>query len=170
MLTWFTQSPERLHYSNADTLQLDTASYFDDFLALYLNRVAQTFISSDYYNYYDLNRVETNCDMVADSIATIKTRPAITTVTNRTQASIDYFDSLNRIEGNIGTIKDAIGQPLTWTTPKTNWVSAYSSFGYADANRLESNLYELYKLTSNVIDEMEYCGAITAGQSFNLGG
>lgn len=71
---------------------------------------------------------------------------------------IPNFDDLNRIEGNILAIKTAIGEPVGWLTPKTDWVSVVDNFGYIQANRLETNLLALKDLAEQISTGLLYCG------------
>jgi len=123
-------------------------------------------VSSDYYNFADLNRVENNANEIAALIATFTNPITLDSVnTSRDNTSIEFYDSLNRIENNI--LAFAIYLPLVWVTPKTNWASL-SNFDYSDANRLEGNLLALYNMINNIIAEFRYCGqfggAYYAGQ------
>jgi hypothetical protein len=119
----------------------------------------QTFTSSDYYNYDDLNRVENNTQYLNDLLESIGYSPTITGVnTSRDNTSLAYYDDLNRIEQNIQNLVDASYEPLTWETPKTTWVSVIDSFDYTDANRLENNLLNLKNMVDGIIEALLYCG------------
>ena len=125
-------------------------------------------VSSDYYNYGDLNKVESNTDELNTIITSLVPAPTLgAIVTNRTNVTLEYYDSLNRVESNILALKTAFYEPLGWITPKTDWVSL-QAFDNIDANRLESNLLALKTMTDNVIAEFEYCGSITCGEVFNF--
>lgn len=167
-MDWFDLSPGKIVGVDEAT-SLETNNSFDVFLELFINHIGRDFVVSDYYNYYDLNRVETNVDTIADLIETFAVRPTLEAIiTNRTKTSIEYYDSLNRIERNILALKNATYQPTGWITPKTNWVSVVDAFGYTDANRLESNLANLYQTISNIADAHLKCGTFNCGQGNTL--
>jgi spore cortex formation protein SpoVR/YcgB (stage V sporulation) len=85
-------------------------------------------------------------------------------VTNRADGSyLDFYDSINRIEGNILTLYNSYGiAPVGWQTPKTNW-SYDQQFSYKDTNRIEGNEQALYQMVNGIIQEYVVCG-----QSLNL--
>lgn len=124
----------------------------------------------DHYNFEDLNRVESNCQEIADSISTYSTPPTLAGIdTSRDNTDLVFYDDLNRIENNILELKTSTATPLNWITPKTTWATL-NKFDYIDANRLESNLQALNTMANNIILELNYCGEIICGQDFNLGG
>lgn len=115
--------------------------------------------ATDYYNHSDLSRVESNTSFLNDLFVLNGYSPATTTfVTSRTNAYIDYYDSLNRIEANILALKECSFQPLTWSAPKTTWVSVIDAFSYIDANRLETNLSGLKAMIDEIVKAYLYCG------------
>ena len=118
-----------------------------------------------WYNFGDLNRVENNTNEIADIIESYTTRPPIgTVITNRDNTNIDFYDSLNRIENNILTLKNASYEPAGFIQPKTDWESL-QGFSYIDANRLELNLLLLYILVNAIKGGLLHCGAFYAGQN-----
>lgn len=120
--------------------------------------------SEDYYNYGDLDRVEGNSAYLADLLTTYRGQPVtIDTFIDRDIKRIDFYDSLNRIEGNIQTLADNFYTPVGWDVPKTDWQSG-KGFKYSDANRLEKNLFLLYELVTKTIDSMKYCGTFKCGE------
>ena len=121
--------------------------------------------ASDYYNYGDLNRVESNIDETVSVINTVYgTAPSIqTSFTTRTNLSIEFADSLNRIENNILTIKNFLYEPNGWITPKTTWLSN-DVFSYVDAIRLEYNILLLYNLITSSEVSFRRSGDFTCGQ------
>ncbi|WP_019534204.1 hypothetical protein [Paenibacillus ginsengihumi] len=122
----------------------------------------------DYYNFGDLNRVENNSGVIAEILAEYAGRPiTITTVTNRDMRQIEFFDSLNRIEGNIKYLADNFYAPVGWETPKLNWRSG-QVFDYRDAIRLERNLALLYDLLLKTINNLRYCGTFSAGEDGDI--
>lgn len=126
--------------------------------------------STDYYNYDDLNRVESNCQEIENLISTYSVAPTITVKTDRDNTRIEYYENLDTIESNILALRTSTAEPSGWIAPKTNWQSVRGSFSYTDANRLESNVSALYAMINNIIAELEYCGSLRCGQDFNFGG
>lgn len=125
--------------------------------------------TEDYYNFADLNRVEGNTDALADLIATYASRPGVVAVlTSRDMSSIEFFDSLNRVEGNLVILANASYQPPGWITPVLNWASVDASFSFVDANRLEFNLQALLTLINNLKSSFVYAGTFSAGQDIVL--
>lgn len=116
------------------------------------------FGASDYYNYWDLNRVEVEIQKVKDAIELFTSSISLSTrVTSRTNTTITFYDDLNRIENDILTLKNNLFEPLGWSPPKTSWVSL-DKFGMVDANRLENNLKLLYDMAVNVYSYLMYSG------------
>ena len=121
--------------------------------------------SADYYNFGDLNRVESNTQEIANMIGSYGYTPSlISVITDRDNTRIEFYDDLNRVESNILLLKDSTYTPTDFETPKTNWRSASDVFDYNSANRLENNLLRLYNMVNNIIDYFAYCGATTCGQ------
>jgi hypothetical protein len=118
----------------------------------------------DRYNYWDYNRVENNTIAVSQLLALYGYINALqTTITSRTNLSLDFYDSLNRIETNIlillQTLLLSIGyMPSAWIPPVTNWTYDVP-FDYNTPNRWEQNLNLIYAIFNNVITEYKYCGA-----------
>lgn len=120
--------------------------------------------SQDYYNFSDLNRVEIDTKYIAAVLSDFRAVPInLDTVTNRDTKRFEYYDSMNRVEGNEQILADNFFQPVGWETPKTNWRSG-GRFDYRDANRLEKNLLLLCDLVLKAIDNLKYCGTFSAGE------
>jgi hypothetical protein len=111
----------------------------------------------DYYNATDLNRVENNTKVIADMLGI-----AISTIiTDRNYTSLEFYDSLNRIEANIEALHTL---SMAWTTMKTSWKNDNEQkFNYEDANRLEINLLNLYTILYNNLKARKYCGQTICG-------
>jgi hypothetical protein len=117
----------------------------------------------DYYNSEDLNRVESNTIEVAQLIQQLVgiNVNLETTKTDRDYTTIEFADSLNRIERNIEklSVLNLSGlKPL-----KTNW-QVGDTFSYRDANRLENNLAILHPVLYKNITNVNYCGMVTCGE------
>ena len=144
------------------TTKDDTDPTWGDNLKLIINMFKIDWGPDDYYNAEDFNRVENNTLEVVKLInellgSDIKLEPV---VTNRNYSSIEFPDSLNRIERNIE--KDS-SLNLNGIVPmKTTW-KVGDSFSYRDANRLENNLYIIYSLLIKNIGNVPYCGIFNCG-------
>lgn len=121
--------------------------------------------SSDYYNFADLNRVESNSVFLAEKLGEYfsKTITLNGVTTNRTMERIEFNDQLNRIEGNIAILASNFYKPVGWKEVKTTW-SANQPFDYTDANRLENNLFLIYTLLMDAINNYKYAGTFMAGE------
>lgn len=118
--------------------------------------------SEDYYNFEDLDRVENNTQVVAELIKLFDTIPDLEINTNRDIKSIEFAESLNRIENNIKILGERRILP-GWISPKIDW-EYNQRFSYVDANRLERNLELLYKHYKGNSKLFRYCGAYTCGE------
>ena len=60
----------------------------------------------DYYNAGDLNRVESNTQYIAEYIRNISYNiPGLNIITDRDIHSIDFLNSINRVEGNLAKLR-----------------------------------------------------------------
>jgi hypothetical protein len=97
----------------------------------------------DFYNYDDLNRVETNTSLLKNRLNVIGYNPNINLiVTNRDNKAFTYYDDLNRVESNILALRNVIYQPTGWLNPIVYRQDNFDGrrFDFNDANRLEINL------------------------------
>lgn len=119
--------------------------------------------AQDKYNYYDLNRVENNTLKVYLLMKYVLGSPDIESVVlDRDYSTIEFADSLNRLERNIQTLSNQL--KLDGIKPsKTNW-QVGDPFDYNDANRLETNLAILYPVLLNNLDTLRYCGTFNCGE------
>ena len=118
--------------------------------------------SEDCYNFEDLNRVESNTKIVAGLVKLFDRIPDLETNTNRDMSSIEFAESLNRIENNIKILGERRILP-GWISPKMDW-EYNQRFSYVDANRLEKNLKLLYEYYKGNSELFKYCGAYTCGE------
>lgn len=122
----------------------------------------------DYYNYWDLDRVEANTAYLATIPDVFYPPPALEPpVTNRTMLMLEFYDGLNRAERNIDKLRAALYTPLGWEQAKTDWRSG-QPFKYKDAARLENNLLRLHVLIMAIIDAFRYCGEVICGDGGEL--
>ena len=119
--------------------------------------------ADDYYNFDDLNRVEEATGELAVKVASFTGNTYnFVLVTNRTVASIETYESLNRIESNIAALSADLNKPKGYTEAKTNWF--YNTpFSFEDANRLEKNLIILNLYAAGNIYSLKYCGMTITG-------
>lgn len=115
--------------------------------------------AQSYYNYTDWNRVENNLNALVTLIQACGYNLTLTTITNRADGSyLDFYDSLNRIEGNILALFNCYAvAPPGWITPKVSWTFDMP-ISYADTNRMEGNETALYNMVNGIIQEYPVCG------------
>lgn len=118
---------------------------------------------TDYYNFEDLNRVEYYTQLVSELVVFFRGNTAANNFfSERDMTSIEFADSLNRLEKNIEVLLSELNNPTGTIQPKTDWWYN-TSFSYIDANRLETNLLLLYKYVQGNINNFKYCGTFTCG-------
>jgi len=116
----------------------------------------------DYYNAEDVNKLEANTQYMLEFLKSIHyVFPDIIIKTDRTLESIEFLDSINRIEDNVEAIRHAFVTPIGWL-PKEIWIVG-KTFDYTDANRLENNIYILYVTAKLAKDSQIYCGTFSCG-------
>jgi hypothetical protein len=124
--------------------------------------------SEDYYNADDFNRVEADTQYIAEYLISIGyIMPELNIKTDRDITSIDFLSSVNRIEGNIESIKNAFITPVGWQNKKLWTISP--KFDFKDANRLENNLSALHSLAKIVKDNLIFCGTFSIGADWEGG-
>lgn len=130
-----------------------------------INSLKTDWLPSDYYNAGDLNRVEQATQVVRDRIVVFRGEviPIDGVKTNRTDQTIEFADSLNRIETNISRLKASFSETYVFNPSKTNWTHDIP-FSFADARRLEEDLYNMWFRIENNITNIPYCGTIVAGE------
>ncbi|MBB6716375.1 hypothetical protein [Clostridium gasigenes] len=119
--------------------------------------------SEDSYNAEDLNRVEINTLEVAsliEQVVDINVNLEETTTT-RNYSSIEFADSLNRVERNLQKLSVINLNGLK--DLKTTW-KVGDSFSYVDAIRLENNLVILHKVLEENLININYCGTFNCGE------
>jgi hypothetical protein len=130
-----------------------------------IDSLKMDWLPSDYYNAEDLNRVEQATLTVRDKVATFRGQLVQIDGTNttRTESTIEFADSLNRIETNILRLILTFPNTTIFQEMKTDWTHDVP-FDFSDANRLEKNLYDMYYNIENNISNIPYCGEIIAGE------
>jgi hypothetical protein len=123
--------------------------------------------SEDYYNFEDLNKVESNTQLVAEYIRSLQYDiPELITRTDRNMTSIDFKSSIERVQENIEKIRMNFLTPLNYQGTREN---ISKGFSYIDANRLEDNIQKLYELALIVKDNLIYCGTFNCGSEWEGG-
>jgi hypothetical protein len=115
--------------------------------------------ASNYFNYSDFNCIENNINVLISLLQICGYNLNLTIIASRADGSyLDFYDSLNRIEGNILSVYNCYkNAPSGWLTPVTNWTYDMP-FSYVDTNRMENNELGLYNMLNSVIQELPYCG------------
>lgn len=124
--------------------------------------------ASNYINYPDWNRIENNIFELYTYLNSIQYTVPLPSATNttRTVSSIDYLSSINRIENNLDAIRLAFINPVGYLGKKT-WTVG-KGFDFNDANRLETNVKQLYDLGFTTFQNYRYCGTQTCGNTWGL--
>ncbi|WP_424766292.1 hypothetical protein [Paenibacillus sp. sgz302251] len=152
-------------YDDTQGAEVFFIDFIDPALLFYDPRIdwtAQNFINAD-----DFNAIEWNGETVKQFLESIQYEmPALTTVTNRTQASVDFLTSINRIENNLDAIRSAFLTPPSYQ-PKKVWTLG-KGFNNNDAIRLEQNIKLLMDYGLLVYQSFRYCGATICGDGGGL--
>lgn len=122
-------------------------------------------LSTDFINFGDWNRIESNVADLASYLQSIQYNvPTPSVVTNRTVTSIDFLQSINRIENNLDAIQASFGMvPPSYLAKKT-WAVGIG-FSNTDANRLENNTQILKTYGQLVVTSYRYSGMATCGET-----
>lgn len=119
--------------------------------------------SSDYYNGWDLNRIEENTEAVRALLVSIGySIPALTINTSRIYESYDNITSINRIESNLNTLKTSYLTPVGWQSVVT-WDKS-TAFTAETANRWANSTVLLYEAAVNTRNGQRYAGTFSAGE------
>lgn len=121
--------------------------------------------SEDFFNFDDMNRVESNTGYLKELIEFLQGAFTIEEIKiNRDMLSFDFDNNLNRIERNIDRLRQEFYAPIGWEVPRTDWEGGISKFSFNDANRLEKNLKVLYDFAMSTVDSLQYCGTFSCGE------
>lgn len=152
-------------YNNAGTsVQYSTVIYkLDDIITPKIDWKAE-----DYYNADDLNRIEANTQYLADYLRSLYySIPTQEIKVDRDIISIDFANSINRVENNIETLKNNFLTPPGYRGIK-QWMLGMG-FNYEDANRLEDNLRLLYEWAKKAKDNQIFSGTFSCGSDWEGG-
>lgn len=130
-----------------------------------IDSLKMNWLPSDFYNCEDLNRVEEAVLVVKEKVIVFRGEivPIDGTNTTRSESTIEFADSLNRVETNISRLILTFPNTNIFGGTKTNWTHDVP-FDFADANRLEKNLYDMYYTIENNITNIPYCGQRITGE------
>ena len=121
-------------------------------------------LPTDYYNFEDLNLVEQATSIVGNTLENFRgVVIPLTTVQNRTISSIEFADSLNRIEENILTLIDTFPNKTIFDSTVIVW-AFNMPFDYNDANRFARNLKTMFTYIQSNITNRPYTGQFIVGQ------
>jgi hypothetical protein len=120
-------------------------------------------VSTDYYNANDINRVENNIGMVRQMLVAIGYNiSAMTINTSRVNSNYDLVSSINRIENNLNNLRLEFVTPTNWL-PLITW-TIDTKLTHNDANRWESNIKSLYDLATAVPQSFRHAGTFNSAQ------
>ncbi len=129
----------------------------------YTITVKENWSGTESIEFDDFNRIEANTATLQAYLLSLQYEIAVlSTVTNRTQAYIDFLAGINRIEGNLETIRLNFATPPGYLPAKT-WVLR-KGFDNTDANRLEKDIRLLFQMAYEVYQSFRYCGTFYAGE------
>lgn len=114
-----------------------------------------------YYNYTDLNRIETWCEYLANLLTSYSYPVSITIKKNWTMSDLPNANDMERIRGNVNGIKTAF-YAYTDVPENLNYMTIEK------ANDIEKILSELDFLTKNMISSFRYSNTFNSGESEGL--
>ena len=109
-------------------------------------------------NYIDLNRIENNCDYIANQLNVYGHSIAIAVKTDWTVRDFPYRSQIDRIRDNVDDMLDALHR-----LPDSPDIRYWDSLDWNDANSLEQNLCNLYGLLQRMADVFLICGNAHGG-------
>ena len=114
--------------------------------------------SKGYYNYTDLNRIETWCEYLANILNHYSYFVDIKTKTNWTMLDLPKQSEMKRIRGNINTLKQAY---FSFTQIPVN----LENMTWQKANDIEKILHEIDCILKWMENNFVYCGVANMGQN-----
>ena len=113
--------------------------------------------SKAYYNYTDLNRIEQWCEYLSKILNNYNYFVNIVTKTNWTMLDLPTQSEMERIRGNINTLKEAY---FSFTQIPEN----LEYMTIEKANDIEKILYEINELLENMIRAFYYSNDLFCGE------
>ena len=117
--------------------------------------------SKGYYNYTDLNRVETWCEYLANLLTSYSYPVNIQVKKDWQMSDLPNTDDMERIRKNVNAIKTAF-HAYTDAPENLNYMTIEK------ANAIEKILSEINFLTKNMISCFRYSNTFNAGESEGL--
>lgn len=118
----------------------------------------------DLYNYFDLNRVETNIEAVVELLSLFGYEMGTYTfVKDRTEVGIEYLSSVNRLEDILDDVRIKFGVTPTGWGAKRIW-DINTKFSHLDAIRWENNSILLKDFLLLAYYNYKYCGTFYTGR------
>ena len=114
-----------------------------------------------YYNYTDLNRIETWCEYLANLLNSYSYPVSITIKKNWNMSDLPNVNDMERIRSNVNAIK-------TVFHAYTNIPENLEYMTIEKANDIEKILSELDFLTKNMISSFRYSNTFNSGESEGL--
>lgn len=111
------------------------------------------------YNSEDLNRVETWCKYLAETLTNYGYKVEITTKINWGELDYPYSEEIERIRNNVNTLKEAYFSFAQ--VPET-----LNKIDIEKANKIEKILAEIYILIQNMELNWAYCDEIYSGEGY----
>lgn len=117
--------------------------------------------SKSYYNYTDMNRVESWCEYLANLLTSYSYPVSITIKKNWNMSDLPNVSDMERIRNNIDTIKTAF-YAYTEVPENLNYMTIEK------ANDIEKILSEIDNLIKNMCNEFRYSNTFNSGESEGL--
>lgn len=117
--------------------------------------------SKGYYNYTDLNRIETWCEYLANLLNSYSYPVSITIKKNWNMSDLPNVNDMERIRSNVNAIKTAF-HAYTDVPENLNYMTIEK------ANDIEKILSEIDFLTKNMISSFRYSNTFNSGESEGL--
>lgn len=114
-----------------------------------------------YYNYTDLNRIETWCEYLANLLNSYSYPVSITIKKNWNMSDLPNVNDMERIRSNVNAIK-------TVFHAYTNIPENLEYMTIEKANDIEKILSEIDFLTKNMISSFRYSNTFDSGESEGL--
>ena len=114
-----------------------------------------------YYNYTDLNRVETWCEYLANLLNSYSYPVSISIKKNWNMSDLPNANDMERIRSNVNAIK-TVFHAYTDVPENLNYMTIEK------ANDIEKILSELDFLTKNMISSFRYSNTFNSGESEGL--
>lgn len=115
--------------------------------------------SKGFLNYHDLNRIESNCKFLADTLRSYGYKITLVTKTDWERTDFPYTTELERITANIGLILSGFySLPSTPALPTGLGVMYYYKL-----NDIEKVLFDIKSVFDSMIQSVRYSGMFFSG-------